>query len=729
MKSACFIFTYFIITLYISGLIFSLFVPGAKVAGGRSSRIRRSSLEQLLAHIPLIEYLTGFIDVRRSGANAVACCPFHAEKSPSFYIYTDHYHCFGCGAHGNVLDYEMHRTGLPFGDVARDLAERFRFPLEYEEGAGHTADAISQEMRQLMHIMAECSKAYQKYLMGRHGQVARDYLHSRGFSEGQIQEWGIGLSPVNSVLTGTAEKRGWSVEDLVKVGILRRRESDGSLYDFFRNRILIPIKDEKGHIVAMGGRIFGEPVSSFAGRTPPKYINSPETLLYSKSKILFNFNKARKNIVQQKSTVVVEGYMDCMALANAGVENVVAVLGTALTEDHVRRLATVASHVSLCFDNDKAGREALRRSFETAYPLNLVSLSSIRLPSGKDPDDFVRKQGVSSFRNLVSTARPLIRDACEISVEGLPSQEAKLREIKARMLPILSKNPDRDQREVALKEVAAFLGLSTIQSLLDATQQIEKRRHAKEQSAGTATKVAENPPLVIAPPKQSLAGNWQVNSDNELRFLLAVFHAELSELPDRLVSLVTGNVQADPHDVDLCGMTLANVLNSKSREILEAALLLMNHPECEKLYRAPKDLLQALPIEGQALQALICRDEEQLAKLGLASILEGKGKGVRRPDKSKQPFQVFDINNGRMLMFLLSDLRLSLDGGHIRAVLESHLLSLELEYINAVQEKTLIELSSLSEGTPERELLKERARVIEDERQRRQQKLRMRGSV
>ena len=165
------------------------------MAGGRSSRIRRSSLEQLLAHIPLIEYLTGFIDVRRSGANAVACCPFHAEKSPSFYIYTDHYHCFGCGAHGNVLDYEMHRTGLPFGDAARDLAERFRFALEYEEGGSHTADVISQETRQLLHIMAECSKAYQKYLMGRHGQVARNYLHSRGFSEGQIQEWGLGLAP------------------------------------------------------------------------------------------------------------------------------------------------------------------------------------------------------------------------------------------------------------------------------------------------------------------------------------------------------------------------------------------------------------------------------------------------------------------------------------------------------------------------------------------------------
>lgn len=650
--------------------------------GGRVQigKIRRDSIERLVTHINLAEHLRNYLELKRSGGNFVSKCPFHADASPSLYVYDDHYHCFGCNAHGNVIDYEIHRSGLPFPDAIQALAERYRFPLEFED-AGERSDASraqQEERRRFLHYLTECAHGFARHLASAEGNEARVYLQERGISSSHIQQWGIGLAPSFNAVIALARDRGWPLAELERIGMVKKNETRGDWYDFFRSRIIIPIKDDRGNIVAFGGRIF----QSFPpDRTPPKYLNSSESELFSKSKILFNYHNAVASVRQARSVVVVEGYMDCIALANAGIQNVVAVLGTALTAEHVKKLARVTDQVVLCFDSDKAGREAAKRSFEVAFPLNLVNLLHTAVPQGKDPDEFVRKEGAQAFKNLLTKADSLTKKVSEFFAEGHSTREAKVRALKSGLVPIILKNPDPAQREVALSTCAETLGLSSAQSLSAGAAITQSQPVAKES-------LDRGPQAELGSEEASAQLKLQIRTVGELKILLALSHAQFEDLPERLRNLLLGVNSEEPMDELICGHMLAEAFSADASAVLKDLLDAIFRWKSERpiVLGAGRTALMLPPTRG--LIALSAWDVGSLTDLGLEGWLthsQPEGLGVSLQNLSN----IFSIKNQPFVRFILKDLEVSVRMGTLSGRLKDMVLQAEIAFLDEELAKEL----------------------------------------
>ncbi|WP_310467696.1 DNA primase [Sphingomonas sp.] len=356
-------------------------------------------LDELRARTLLSGVIAPSVKLLKAGREFKACCPFHNEKTPSFTVNDDKgfYHCFGCGAHGDAIRFLTDARGLPFMEAVKELAGKAGMEVP-------APDPRSQERAEqsagLTDVMASAQKWFADQLAGADGAQARDYLARRGIDPATTARFGLGLAPtgrsrLKAALNSVGEDK------LVETGMLIRPDDGGETYDRFRGRLMIPIRDARGRIIAFGGRILGD--------GEPKYLNSPETILFDKGRTLYNIDRAGPASRTAKRLIVVEGYMDVIALDRAGISEVVAPNGTAVTEAQLERMWRLDPSPILCFDGDSAGRKAAIRAAVRALPLLAPerTLRFAELPPGQDPDDIVSSGGRAAMDAILDAAEPL----------------------------------------------------------------------------------------------------------------------------------------------------------------------------------------------------------------------------------------------------------------------------------------------------------------------------------
>ncbi|MDF8331680.1 DNA primase [Novosphingobium cyanobacteriorum] len=371
-------------------------------------------LDELRTRISLSGLIGRSVRVQKAGREFKACCPFHNEKTPSFTINDDKgfYHCFGCGAHGDAIRWMTDHQGLPFMEAVKELA----LLAGMDVPAPDPRQAKRAEQQKSLHdVMAAAQAFFVESLKADRGAEARRYLASRGFPERIVREFGFGYAPDSR----TALKEALSAFPdamLIEAG-LRIVVEGKEPYDRFRDRLMLPILDPRGRVIAFGGRIL-----SAQKTDAPKYLNSPDTPLFDKGRTVYNLHRAAPPARQSGRVVVVEGYMDVVALAAAGIAEAVAPLGTALTEDQIERLWRVVECPTLCFDGDSAGQRAAMRAITRALPLLRPghSLRIVTLPQGMDPDDVVKSRGPQAMEELLSGARSMVEVLWEMERDAAP---------------------------------------------------------------------------------------------------------------------------------------------------------------------------------------------------------------------------------------------------------------------------------------------------------------------
>ncbi len=352
--------------------------------------------------VDIVDVIGRAVKLRRSGNRHTGLCPFHQEKTPSFQVDAENqlYHCFGCGAGGDVISFVMKHQNLTFTDAVKYLSDRYNIPLPQQDNESDSALLLAgrKEREEILAVVeCACEFFYRQLRMSEEGRVARDYIVKRELPQEVVEAQRLGFAPArwDGVLQ-YFRKKGFGPELGVKAGLLGQGSGDPSkFYDRFRNRLIFPITDERGRTVAFGGRSL-----SAGEQNEPKYLNSPETPVYHKGRMLYQYGAAREACRQVRQVVLVEGYMDLLAFHAKGFFRVTATLGTALTAQQVRLLARISDEVVLAYDGDDAGEKAMLR----ALPIFLqeeVPVSCIRFPDGMDPDDFLKKHGISGFEELL----------------------------------------------------------------------------------------------------------------------------------------------------------------------------------------------------------------------------------------------------------------------------------------------------------------------------------------
>ncbi|WP_150540277.1 DNA primase [Actinobacillus vicugnae] len=400
--------------------------------------IPRSFIDDLVARTDIVELINSRVKLKKAGRDYQACCPFHHEKSPSFTVSQSKqfYHCFGCGAHGNAISFLMDYDKLEFPEAVEELAamQGLEVPRENVISRDGKLQASYKTKRNLYELLEAISQFYQQNLT--HDIPSQTYLQNRGLSPEIIARFEIGFAhnSMDSVLRKFGTNRD-EVQKLFDTGMITQNDS-GRIYDKFRNRIMFPIRDKRGRVIAFGGRVMGD--------ERPKYLNSPESATYHKGNELYGLYQALQQNENPASLVVVEGYMDVVALAQFGVDNAVASLGTATTGEQIQQMFRVTEQVICCYDGDRAGREAAWRAFENAlaYLHDGRQLKFIFLPDGEDPDSFVRKQGKQGFEAYLQNAMSLsdfLFDSLIAQVD-LSSKEGKSK-LAALAVPLINRIP------------------------------------------------------------------------------------------------------------------------------------------------------------------------------------------------------------------------------------------------------------------------------------------------
>lgn len=378
-------------------------------------------LDEIRAKVPIADVVGQRVKLVRKGREYTGLCPFHNEKTPSFTVNEakGFYHCFGCGAHGDVIKFEMEAGGLPFMDAVTKLANRAglkvpQFSRENEEEAKHRSSWYE--------IMELACGFFEKNLLLPSGHEALDYLTRRGFDNSIIKKFRLGYAPDNNGLHAYLTSKNVSESDMIELGLAVLSEKNGKVYDFFRNRVIIPIFDKRDRIIGYGGRVMGN--------EQPKYLNSPETPIFNKRKVLYNLNYARDKAYENKRIVICEGYMDVIAQSKYGFDYAVAPLGTALTEDQIQEAWKICPEPTLCFDGDGAGIRAAIRSVDRVLPILKAgySLKYVFLPDKMDPDEFLKAKGAEEYEKAIANTMPLAdllwRKNIQAQLTNTPEQKA-----------------------------------------------------------------------------------------------------------------------------------------------------------------------------------------------------------------------------------------------------------------------------------------------------------------
>jgi len=413
-----------------------------------SGLIPQRFVEDLLDRLDLAELIGSRITLKKAGANYKACCPFHDEKTPSFNVRPDKgfYHCFGCGAHGDAISFIREFEGLGFTEAVEELAKRAGLEVPYDRAAKQEM----QQARTLTDALDFASRFYQSALGSQQGAYAKDYLQQRGLDDAIVQQYQIGYAP--SAGTALFEAASQDLKGpLIETGTVS--DKYGRPRDLFRNRVMFPIRNTRGKTVAFGGRTLGDDKA--------KYINSPESDVFHKSREIYGLFEAKQALRQLDKLLVVEGYMDVIALAQHGIHYAVATLGTATNQDSLTALLRQVRHIVFCFDGDQAGFRAADRAMDNALEMMAdgMHLQFLMLPEGEDPDTLVRKEGSEAFQKRIDGATPLSRYLFDRQSEGLDLQLPEHRgELRARVEPLLNKMPKSTLRDAMWHEMLRLCG-------------------------------------------------------------------------------------------------------------------------------------------------------------------------------------------------------------------------------------------------------------------------------
>ena len=448
-----------------------------------SGRIPPEFIDELLARADIVEIIDSRVPLKKAGREYKGCCPFHDEKTASFTVSPgkQFYHCFGCGAHGTAIGFLMEYDHLGFRETIEELAGRYSMIVPQDAAKDNSVERRKQA--DLYSILGLANRNFQQRL--REDESAKNYLIARGLS-GEVAaryQLGFAIDSWDDLLNSlTAQKI--STKDLETAGLVSKNDQ-GRVYDKFRGRIIFPIHDQRGRVIAFGGRILGE--------GEPKYLNSPETPVFHKGKELYGLHQALNAISKQKQAIVVEGYMDVIALAQAGIDNVVAALGTATTATHVEKLFRQCNEIIFCFDGDRAGRQAAWRALENSLPSmqDGRQVSFLFLPEGEDPDTYVKKLGHDAFvMQIQQQSLPLPEYMLSHLSEDIDLQrmdgKAKLAGLAR---PLLNSLPRGTLKAMLLRELAAITHMDEA-SLAELMQ--EEKKPAQERQVTATAKHKKN---------------------------------------------------------------------------------------------------------------------------------------------------------------------------------------------------------------------------------------------
>jgi DNA primase len=462
-----------------------------------AGRIVREDVEALRRQADIVQVVGDYTTLKRAGKDFKGLCPFHSERTPSFHVAPgdNFFHCFGCGASGDLYDFLQRVEGLDFPESVEALARRVGYTLRYEELTAKDRRALGQRTK-LVDVTRAALEFFRAQLYAEDGRVARDYLKDRGFGRDDADRFELGYAPNEwDRLSLSLRDAGIRQEDLIETGLSVRNDR-GGLRDRFRGRLIFPIHDPGGDVIGFGGRVL--PGLDYGGFDPPKYLNSAETPLYRKSRVLYGVPQARPDIVRAETVLICEGYTDVMALHQAGFGNAVATCGTAVGVEHLRSVARYADRVVFAFDGDAAGVKAAERAWEAAVELASTSgsgtaleLRVLSLPDGQDPADAARELGADGMRALVDDALPVVPFVLRHRLADADlSTEAGRTDALHEALSILKREPDPDlRREWARTEVAAAIGLAyDFVARSAARQGIDLDRHE-----GVATSARQRP--------------------------------------------------------------------------------------------------------------------------------------------------------------------------------------------------------------------------------------------
>ncbi len=460
------------------------------------SLIPEDVIAQIKERVDITDVVSGYVALTRAGQNLKGLCPFHSEKTPSFTVSPSKqiFHCFGCGAGGNVFTFLTRLEGGSFPEAVRELGRRVGIAVERRaEGSPDVSAGLRLRLEQLNEAAARWFR--QNLLDPSHGNAARAYLADRGIVPATAEAFELGVAlPAWDGLLRAMLQDGYTVAELAGAGLTVAKEQGGrkpsdpsSHYDRFRGRLMIPIRDLRKRVVGFGGRILDDGM--------PKYLNSSETPLFSKSRILFGFDRAREAASRAETLIIVEGYFDAIALHQAGIHHVAATMGTALTPEHVRLLRRFVRKVVLLFDPDAAGVRAALRTLDVFVDSG-IGVRVVSLPSGEDPDTFVRAQGAARFQELLDRAPSLLDFAVEQSLKGAASGaiEDRIRSVDE-ILRVLQKTGHRLEKEECLRRVAERLGINQ-RVLVERYPELsgrDERRTRRPAGAATVPKAKGSP--------------------------------------------------------------------------------------------------------------------------------------------------------------------------------------------------------------------------------------------
>ena len=410
-------------------------------------------IEQIKDANDIVSVISEHVALKKRGKNYWGCCPFHNEKTPSFSVAPDKgfYYCFGCHASGNAIKFLMELDHLTFVEALERLANRANIPLP--EAKLSPEQRARDERRKKLYEACDLAATFFHNCLTQTsmGKPGLDYLKKRGLTKDTIEKFKLGFAPDGwDKLYHAFHERGIEDSILLELNLVRKNQK-GQFYDFFRNRVMFPIMDGKGRVVAFGGRVMDD--------STPKYLNSPESPIFEKGKILFAFDKAYKSIRQEKQAILVEGYMDVISAHNQGVTNVVASLGTAYTKDHGHILMRQADEIILAYDMDGAGRQAATRAIELLQNTDF-KVRVLAMPDGKDPDDYVRNHGARAFKELIAQAvKPLDYLLSESLIKHDTNDTEGKQAVLADVFPYIANIHSQTQRDDALKALALPLWL------------------------------------------------------------------------------------------------------------------------------------------------------------------------------------------------------------------------------------------------------------------------------
>lgn len=518
--------------------------------------ISENKINQILNSADIVRVIGEYYPLKSTGKNYKTLCPFHQEKTPSFIVSSEKqiFHCFGCGKGGNVFHFIMEQEKLSFPEAVKFVGEKVGIKVEDTFSSGKSSKIYS--------VLEKTNSLFKRFLYSQHGKKAHQYLLKRGINDKIIKDFSLGYAPLSSIQLKELREMKLPSDLLQKGGIIQKK--DGKEYPYFRNRIIFPIFNPRGKVIALGGRALNE-------NSLPKYLNSPETEIFEKGKTLYGLHMTRKHILTEKKAIIVEGYIDLISLYEAGIKNVVAPLGTSLTRWQIRTLSRFTDTVYIIYDSDTAGEKASLRSLELLVEEGLNPLI-VTLPAEEDPDSYIRKHNKKEFDSLLNQSLNIV----EFYLKYLKEQynpkttEGKIN-ISKIILPVINKIESSLRQDEYIKILAEKLSTS---------ENILREEMIKQKQPQYNNKKEENKPSIHT--QEELILSLMIEKDN---FINGIQEEEIDEFQDEHYREIAKQIYKKAKDEKINSSSVLNLLSTEARETLSKIMAKEFH------YQNPEDVL------------------------------------------------------------------------------------------------------------------------------------------